>query len=34
MSGVMGGVDILPFVPLGKRAEERSGSLKRWVHTW
>jgi hypothetical protein len=31
---VMGGVDMLSFVPLGKGAYERSGSLKRWVHTW
>jgi hypothetical protein len=34
MSGVMGGVDMLSFVPLGKGADELSGSLKRWVHTW
>jgi hypothetical protein len=34
MSGVMGGVDMLSFVPLGKIADERSGSLKHWVHTW
>jgi hypothetical protein len=34
MSGVMGGVDMLPFDPLGKGADERSGSLNRWVHTW
>jgi hypothetical protein len=34
MYGIMGGVEMLPFVPLGKRAHERSGRLKCWVHTW
>jgi hypothetical protein len=34
MSGIMGGVDMLSFVPLGKGADERSGSLKRWLRTW
>jgi hypothetical protein len=34
ISGVMGGVDMLSFVPLGRGADEHSGSLKRWVHTW
>jgi hypothetical protein len=34
MSGVMRGVDMLSFVPLGKGVDERSGSLKRWVYTW
>jgi hypothetical protein len=34
MSGVMGGVEMLSFVPLGKGADESSGSLNHWVHTW
>jgi hypothetical protein len=34
MSGVIGGVVMLSFVTLGKRADERSESLKRRVHTW
>jgi hypothetical protein len=34
MSGVMGGADMLPFVPLEKGADERSGNLKHWAHTW
>jgi hypothetical protein len=34
MSGVMGGADMLSCSPLGKGAEERSGSLECWVHTW
>jgi hypothetical protein len=34
ISDVMEEVEILSFFPLGKRADERSGSLKRWVHTW
>jgi hypothetical protein len=34
MSGVMGGVDMLPSVTLGKGADDRSGSLKHWVHIW
>jgi hypothetical protein len=25
---------MLPFVPLGKRSDDRSGNRKRWVHTW
>jgi hypothetical protein len=33
MSGFMGGVDMLSFVTLGKGADDRSGRLKRWVHT-
>jgi hypothetical protein len=34
MSGVMGVIDMLSFVPLGKGADERSGSLNLWVQTW
>jgi hypothetical protein len=34
ISGVMGGFDMLSFFPLRKRVDERSGILKRWVHTW
>jgi hypothetical protein len=33
MPGVVGGVDMLSFVPLGRGADERSRRLKRWVHT-
>jgi hypothetical protein len=33
MSGVMGGVDMLSFVPLGERSDELSGTLNCWVRT-
>jgi hypothetical protein len=34
MYGGMRGVDMLSFVPLVNGSDERSRSLKRWVHTW
>jgi hypothetical protein len=34
VSSAMGGVDILSFFPFGERADDHSGTLKRWVGSY